>query len=103
MTQTATYKGRKYRCLFAGKTKYGRRAHLEFFDGSKSFWVDAHLVSVSGGESKRDSFRRAVEEGRIDDGPVDDEGQPYRFRRRPERREPVFATDKAAFDWMMNS
>lgn len=47
MMTTATYKGRTYRCLFVGTTKYGRRARLQFFDGSKDFWVDAELVSVS--------------------------------------------------------
>lgn len=56
----AEYKGRKYRCLFLGATKYGQRAHLQFFDGSKDFWVDASAVRVlessaparSGGSSR---------------------------------------------------
>lgn len=42
---SATYKGRKYKLLWVGDTKFGRRAHLGFWDGSKSFWVDATLVS----------------------------------------------------------
>jgi hypothetical protein len=41
----ADYKGRTYRVLFLGNTKFGRRANLEFTDGSKSFWVDASMVS----------------------------------------------------------
>jgi hypothetical protein len=49
MSQVGTYKGRKYRLKFIGQTKYGRRANLEFFDGSKNFWVDASLVTVSEG------------------------------------------------------
>lgn len=49
-SRTAEYKGRKYRLLFIGNTKYGRRAHLEFFDSSKNFWVDAGLVSESNGK-----------------------------------------------------
>lgn len=43
--RTGEYKGRKYRILFLGDTKFGRRAHLQFFDGSKDFWVAAGLVS----------------------------------------------------------
>lgn len=35
------YNGRTYRLLWSGQTKYGRRAHLAFTDGSKDFWVDA--------------------------------------------------------------
>ena len=41
----AIYKGRKYKLLWSGKTKYGRRAKLGFFDGSKEFWVDADRIS----------------------------------------------------------
>ena len=48
--QTATYKGHQYRLLFIGQTKFGRRARLQFFDGSKDFWCDASLVSVSSSE-----------------------------------------------------
>lgn len=40
-----TYKGRTYNLLWSGPTKHGERAHLQFTDGSKDFWVDAHLVS----------------------------------------------------------
>lgn len=46
-SQVATYKGRKYRLLFIGETKFGKRAHLQFFDGTKDFWVDASAVAVS--------------------------------------------------------
>jgi hypothetical protein len=45
-SQTAQYKGHSYRVLYIGQTKYGRRARLQFFDGSKDFWVDAGLVSI---------------------------------------------------------
>lgn len=48
-TRTATYKGRSYRLLYIGDTKFGRRAHLGFMDGSKDFWVSASLVTVSAG------------------------------------------------------
>lgn len=48
-TRTAVYRGRRYRLEFIGETKFGRRAKLGFFDGSKSFWVDASLVSVTDG------------------------------------------------------
>lgn len=45
--RTAEYKGKKYRLLFLGNTKHGRRAHLQFFSGDKNFWVDARLVTES--------------------------------------------------------
>lgn len=44
--QVGTYKGRKYRVLWSGPTKYGQRAHLQFFDGSRDFWVDAAAVTI---------------------------------------------------------
>jgi hypothetical protein len=43
------YKGRKYRILYIGDTRYGYRAHLGFFDGSKDFWVDGTAVTVLSG------------------------------------------------------
>lgn len=49
--RTATYKGKTYRVKFIGETKFGRRANLEFMDGSKNFWVDASLVSVTGADA----------------------------------------------------
>jgi len=49
-----TYKGRQYNLLWSGPTKYGERARLQFLDGSKDFWVDAHLVS--GGTSTPVSY-----------------------------------------------
>lgn len=61
-SQTATYKGRTYRCLFIGDTKHGRRAHLQFFDGSKDFWVDASLVSASASKSSSSRRKREDEE-----------------------------------------
>lgn len=50
-TKTATYKGRTYRLVFIGDTKFGRRAKLAFMDGSKEFWVDASTVSEGGSSS----------------------------------------------------
>ena len=42
---TAVYKGKTYVVLWTGGTKYGRRAHLQFRDGSRDFWVDASNLS----------------------------------------------------------
>jgi hypothetical protein len=44
-----TYKGRQYRVEYAGKTRYGDKAKLQFMDGSKSFWVDLDRVTSTGG------------------------------------------------------
>lgn len=44
--KTAIYKGRKYRLIWSGTTKFGTRAHLKFFDGTKDFWVPAGSVMV---------------------------------------------------------
>ena len=54
-SRAAEYKGRKYRLMFIGQTKYGRRANLQFLDGSKDFWVAADAVTVlqDGGDSGR--------------------------------------------------
>lgn len=46
-SQIAEYKGRKYRLAWRGTTKYGERAKLQFFDGSKEFWVPAEAITVS--------------------------------------------------------
>lgn len=43
---TGVYKGKKYRIEYLGKTKYGRRAKLQFLSGTREFWVDADLVEV---------------------------------------------------------
>lgn len=52
--RVAEYKGRKYRLLWIGGTKFGQRAHLAFFDGTKDFWVAAGLVTeVAGGGTDR--------------------------------------------------
>ena len=42
--QFVLYKGKAYRQLYSGLTKWGRRAHLEFLDRSQDFWVDASRV-----------------------------------------------------------
>ena len=44
----ATYKGRNYRLLAVVRTKLGDRAHLQFFDDSKDFWVNARSVEIRG-------------------------------------------------------
>lgn len=58
-----SYKGRSYRLLWSGSTKYGDRARLQFMDGSKDFWVDLGLVSPatsggSGGQNRNSPARR---------------------------------------------
>lgn len=53
--QVASYKGKKYRLLWSGSTKYGQRAKLGFWDGSKEFWVDLALVTISQDEPLRGS------------------------------------------------
>lgn len=48
----ALYKNRTYRLDWVGSTKYGRRAKLSFMDGSKTFWVNAGLITeLSGNHS----------------------------------------------------
>lgn len=44
---TTTYKGREYRLLWVGDTKYGRRAKLGFVDGTGEFWVSADAIGGS--------------------------------------------------------
>lgn len=59
-TQVAEYKGRKYRLAFIGQTKFCRRAKLEFFDGSKEFWVAADAVSITeNSPAKSSGFKRS--------------------------------------------
>lgn len=51
------YKGKSYRLLWSGPTRYGDRAKLEFMDGSKQFWVDLSKVSAGGGGGGRSRGR----------------------------------------------
>lgn len=60
--KTVSYKGKTYRLLWTGSTKYGQRSHLQFMDGSKDFWVAAsltseavqsHLVTVAASQSSK--------------------------------------------------
>lgn len=44
-----SYKGHNYKLLRRGKTKHGERAHLQFTDGSKDFWVDASQIGPATG------------------------------------------------------
>lgn len=53
MSKTATYKGRTYKLLFSGKTKFGNKAKLGFMDGSKEFWVDLGLITEGSSEVSR--------------------------------------------------
>ena len=55
VSQVAMYKGRKYPLLWQGDTRYGRRAKLGFWDGSREFWVDASLVRVESNEPRPSS------------------------------------------------
>jgi hypothetical protein len=66
-SQIGSYKGRQYRILFCGKTKYGFRARLQFMDGSKDFWVAANLVS----REEESAYAPAVRDSR---GYVTDRG-----------------------------
>jgi len=43
------YKGRSYRLLWSGSTRYGDRAKLQFMDGSKEFWADLSKVTRGSG------------------------------------------------------
>lgn len=58
-----TYKGRVYRLLWKGTTKYGERAHLEFTDGTKNFWCDASLVSGASEASSSNSSSSGYKKG----------------------------------------
>lgn len=51
--RVAVYKGKRYPLLWLGHTKYGRRAKLGFWDGSKEFWVNADAVSVEAAEPRQ--------------------------------------------------
>jgi hypothetical protein len=59
--RVASYKGRKYRLLYFGATKFGKRAHLQFFDGSKDFWVAAENVTEV--DASRDSVGNRIGDG----------------------------------------
>ncbi len=54
--QVAEYKGRKYRLVWQGQTKFGRRAKIQFFDGSKEFWVNADSIRVTESSSAPRSY-----------------------------------------------
>lgn len=54
MSKTAVYKGKKYRVLYKGPTKFGERVKLQFMDGTQEFWVDAHKVSPGAPEMRSD-------------------------------------------------
>lgn len=54
---TAEYKGRSYRVKWAGKTKFGERANLEFLDGSRNFWVPLSMVTASSSSAGKRSRR----------------------------------------------
>lgn len=42
MPRGVIYRGKKYRILWAGETKYGKRVHLCWWtDKKKDFWADA--------------------------------------------------------------
>jgi hypothetical protein len=59
------YNGRKYRVKWSGQTKFGHRTNLEFFDGSKNFWVDTNKVKmVAASPSSSGRGERSAPEGR---------------------------------------
>ena len=60
----AEYKGRKYRLVWQGKTKFGERAKLQFFDGSKEFWVNSSLIKVHNGDRYRSDDYRITKTGK---------------------------------------
>ena len=49
--RVARYHGRSYRLLWVGETKFGPRAHLAFWDGTKDFWVDGRLITEETGRT----------------------------------------------------
>ena len=55
MSEKVSYKGRMYRRVWAGQTKYGHRSKLEFLDGSKQFFVGSDMVSVVASSSSSSS------------------------------------------------
>ena len=65
---TALYKGKKYRLDWKGQTKYGKRAKLSFFNGSKSFWVDLNKVTIQEEEAKGE---HCAECGRFTSSPIE--------------------------------
>jgi len=64
----ATYRGKTYKLLYVGKTKFGHKAKLAFLDGSKEFWVDSSDISRGGssGGSGRSSTARRAPSGRYE-------------------------------------
>jgi hypothetical protein len=61
---TVSYKGRTYRLLWTGPTKFGQRCKLGFMDGSKEFWVDAAAVSGAPASAGRPQSRTSNGLGR---------------------------------------
>lgn len=52
------YQNRRYRLIWLGDTRYGRRAHLEFLTKRhpKRFWVDAKCVTAGPELAERASW-----------------------------------------------
>lgn len=58
------YNGKKYRILWAGETKYGKRVHLCWWsDETKEFWVDAEFVTPYTPEKRSSSNEMCAECG----------------------------------------
>ena len=52
----AEYKGRTYRLVWHGDTKFGSRAKLAFLNGQNEFWVgDEHIKLVDAPPPQRDN------------------------------------------------
>lgn len=60
--RTCQYKGRTYRLLYRGKTKYSAdKAKLAFMDGSKEFWVDGSAITEGAAPTTRAARDEAEE------------------------------------------
>jgi hypothetical protein len=55
------FKLRRYRLIWLGDTRYGRRAHLEFLSKRhpKRFWVDAKCVTAAPELAERATWETA--------------------------------------------
>ncbi len=52
MEKIAVYKGKRYKLLWSGQTKHGRRAKLGWFNGQNEFWVNEDALEVESDASQ---------------------------------------------------
>lgn len=72
----ARYKNFIYRLLYAGPTKYGPRAKLQFLNNSYDFWVNLESIEIIdyiAPNYVKDSIVWSIDHGFIEDG-----GEDYR-------------------------